>query len=148
MRAGKFELAHTGTIFLDEIGDLNLDVQAKLLRVLQEREVERIGGSHTIKLDVRVIAATHRELKKMVMEGSFREDLYYRLNVIPVQLPPLRNRREDIPVLVDYFRKLLNERQGKSIKYFENGFMEALMHYNWPGNIRELQNVIERAFSL
>lgn len=148
MRAGKFELAHTGTIFLDEIGDLNLDMQAKLLRVLQEREVERVGGSRTIKLDVRVIAATHRDLKKMVMEGSFREDLYYRLNVIPVHLPPLRNRREDIPVLVDYFRKQLNQRQGKSIKYFEKGFMEALMHYNWPGNIRELQNVMERVISL
>jgi len=145
---GKFELANKGTIFLDEIGDLSLDLQAKILRVLQEREVERIGGYAPIQLDVRVIAATHRDLKKMVDEGSFREDLYYRLNVVPIHLPPLRARKEDIPLLVEAFRKQLNARLGKNIKGYEKGFMEALCSYHWPGNIRELQNVIERLFNL
>jgi TyrR family helix-turn-helix protein len=145
---GKFELANKGTIFLDEIGDLSLDLQAKILRVLQEKEVERIGGYGPILLDVRVIAATHRDLKKMVEEGSFREDLYYRLNVVPIHLPPLRARKEDIPLLVEAFRKQLNERLGKNIKGYEKGFIEALCSYHWPGNIRELQNVIERLFNL
>jgi TyrR family helix-turn-helix protein len=145
---GKFELANKGTIFLDEIGDLSLDLQAKILRVLQEKEVERIGGYAPIQLDVRVIAATNRDLKKMVEEGSFREDLYYRLNVVPIHLPPLRARKEDIPLLVDAFRKQLNDRLGKNIKGYEKGFIEALCSYHWPGNIRELQNVIERLFNL
>ncbi|WP_211237032.1 sigma 54-interacting transcriptional regulator [Aneurinibacillus terranovensis] len=148
MRRGKFELAHTGTIFLDEIGDLNFELQAKLLRVLQEREVERIGGNVTIKLDVRVIAATNHDLQKMVQNGDFREDLYYRLNVIPIHLPPLRKRKLDIPLLVDYFRVQFNECLEKNIKSYENGFMDSLMEYNWPGNIRELENVLERAINL
>ncbi|MBA2876062.1 sigma 54-interacting transcriptional regulator [Thermaerobacillus caldiproteolyticus] len=145
---GKFELANKGTIFLDEIGDLSLDLQAKILRVLQEKEVERIGGFAPIQLDVRVIAATNRDLKKMVDEGSFREDLYYRLNVVPIHLPPLRARKEDIPLLVEAFRKQLNDKLGKNIKGYEKGFIEALCSYHWPGNIRELQNVIERLFNL
>ncbi|KXG08365.1 Formate hydrogenlyase transcriptional activator [Anoxybacillus sp. P3H1B] len=145
---GKFELAHKGTIFLDEIGDLSLELQAKILRVLQEKEVERIGGYAPIPLDVRVIAATNRDLKKMVDEGRFREDLYYRLHVVPIHLPPLRARKEDIPLLVEAFRQQLNERLGKNIKGYEKGFMEALLSYHWPGNIRELQNVIERLFNL
>jgi TyrR family helix-turn-helix protein len=145
---GKFELANKGTIFLDEIGDLSLDLQAKILRVLQEKEVERIGGFTTLRLDVRVIAATNRDLKKMVDEGSFREDLYYRLNVVPIHLPPLRARKEDIPLLVEAFREQLNAKLGKNIKGYEKGFIEALCNYNWPGNIRELQNVIERLFNL
>lgn len=148
MRRGKFELAHTGTVFLDEIGDLSFDLQAKILRVLQEKELERIGSNDTIKLDVRVVAATHQDLKKMVEESRFREDLFYRLNVIPVHLPPLRKRKADIPVLFDYFRIQFNQRMGKNIKQFENGFMEALMEYHWPGNIREFQNMMERLISL
>lgn len=147
-RRGKFELADQGTIFLDEIGDLNIDLQAKLLRVIQERELERVGGQETIKIDVRVLAATHRDLQKMVQEGEFREDLYYRLHVIPVHLPPLRKRKEDIPLLVNHFREKLNERLGKNINFYESGFIQTLMGYDWPGNIRELQNVMERAISL
>lgn len=147
-RKGKFELANHGTIFLDEIGDLSLDLQAKLLRVLQEREIERVGGYETIRLDVRIIAATHQNLPDMVQKKLFREDLYFRLNVIPVHLPPLRKRRSDIPLLVDYFRVQYNKKLGKSIKYYEDGFIEALMRYNWPGNIRELQNIMERLITL
>jgi TyrR family helix-turn-helix protein len=141
---GKFELAHHGTIFLDEIGDLSLDLQAKLLRVLQEREIERIGGTKTISLDVRVVAATHQDLRVMVENGTFREDLYYRLHVIPVHLPPLRSRLEDIPLLVNHFREHFTLELGKSIKSYEPGFFEALGRYHWPGNIRELQNIIEQ----
>lgn len=147
-RIGKFELADKGTIFLDEIGDLNLDVQAKLLRVLQEQEIDRIGGIGSIPVDVRVIAATNRNLKKMVDEGLFREDLYYRLHVIPIHLPPLRDRKEDIPLLVDYFRETLNKKLRKNIMGYEKGFIETLSNYQWPGNIRELQNVIERVMNL
>ncbi|MEG6574555.1 sigma 54-interacting transcriptional regulator [Caldibacillus debilis] len=145
---GKFELADKGTIFLDEIGDLNLELQGKLLRVLQEKEIVRIGGFSTIHLDVRVIAATNRDLAKMVEEGTFREDLYYRLNVVPIHLPPLRARKEDIPLLVEAFRVELNARLGKNIKGYEKGFIEALCNYHWPGNIRELQNIMERLFNL
>lgn len=148
MRRGKFELAHTGTIFLDEIGDLNLDLQAKILRVLQEREVERVGGSKTIPLDVRIITATHRDLRKMVQAGEFREDLYYRLNVIPIHLPPLRKRKADIPLLTDLFLGQLNKRLGTQVRTYEKAFLDALMRYDWPGNIRELQNILERAVSL
>ncbi|PLR75915.1 Fis family transcriptional regulator [Bacillus sp. V3-13] len=145
---GKFELANGGTIFLDEIGDLNIDLQAKLLRVLQEREIERVGGNRTIKLDVRVIAATNADLHRLVEEGKFRADLYYRLNIIPIHLPPLRSRKEDIPLLVDHFRQVYNGQLGKSIKFYEKGFLKAIGDYHWPGNIRELQNTIERAATL
>ncbi|MFT9485835.1 MAG: sigma 54-interacting transcriptional regulator [Tepidibacillus sp.] len=148
LRRGKFELAHTGTILLDEIGDLSLELQSKILRVLQEKEIERVGGQQVIHLDVRVIAATHRDLFKMVKTGEFREDLFYRLNVIPIHLPPLRQRKSDIPLLVDSFRKQLNKSLGKNIKGYEKGFMEALIQYDWPGNIRELQNIVERTMSL
>ncbi|PLR96768.1 sigma 54-interacting transcriptional regulator [Bacillus sp. T33-2] len=145
---GKFELANSGTIFLDEIADLDIDLQAKLLRVLQEREFERVGGDKTIKLDVRVIAATNEDLMKLVEAGKFRADLYYRLNIIPIHLPPLRHRKDDIPLLADHFRNLYNHQLGKSIKFYEKGFLEAVGRYHWPGNIRELQNAIERATAL
>lgn len=145
---GKFELAHNGTIFLDEIGDLPLDIQVKLLRVLQEREIERVGGSRTLMLNVRVVAATHHDLNQMVEEGAFREDLYYRLHVIPIHLPSLKSRKEDIPLLVDHFRKQFNQQLERNIKGYESGFLEALASYHWPGNIRELQNVMERVMTL
>lgn len=147
-RQGKFELADSGTIFLDEIGTLDMELQAKLLRVLQEREIERVGGNKTIKLDVRIIAATNEDLSKLMDEKKFREDLYYRLNVIPVHLPPLKNRKGDIPLLADHFRNYFNSQMGKSIKLYEKGFLEALGSYHWPGNIRELQNIIERTAAL
>jgi TyrR family helix-turn-helix protein/PAS domain S-box-containing protein len=145
---GKFEMSNHGTIFLDEIGDLPMDMQVKILRILQERELERVGGYKTIQLDVRVIAATHQDLNKMVNEGKFREDLYYRLHVIPIHLPPLRARKDDIPLLVDHFRLKFNDRLGKNIKGYEAGFLEALGSYHWPGNIRELQNIMERVMTL
>jgi TyrR family helix-turn-helix protein len=147
-RKGKFELANHGTIFLDEIGDLEVDLQAKILRVLQEREIERVGGLHPIKLDVRILAATHHQLEAMIDKGTFREDLYYRLNVIPIHLPPLRKRRSDIPLLIDYFRELFNKRLGKNIRSYEPAFLQYLSHYEWPGNIRELQNIMERVMTL
>ncbi|MBU9712633.1 sigma 54-interacting transcriptional regulator [Evansella tamaricis] len=145
---GKFELANKGTILLDEIGDLSIDLQAKILRVLQEQEVVRVGGTDTILLDVRVIAATNQNIKMMVDEGKFREDLYYRLNVIPIHLPPLRSRAEDIPYLADYFREEFNWKLGKNINSYEPGFIDHLCKYRWPGNIRELQNVMERVINL
>lgn len=148
VHVGKFELANKGTIFLDEIGDLSIDLQSKLLRVLQEKQVDRVGGVRLIPLDVRVIAATNQDLQKMVAEGKFREDLYYRLNVIPIHLPPLRSRKDDIPYLVEHFRESLNLQLGKNINGYESGFIEALCNYQWPGNIRELKNVIERIFNL
>lgn len=147
-RKGKFELANHGTIFLDEIGDLNIDLQAKILRVLQEKEIERVGGYETIALNVRIVAATHQNLEDMVERGSFREDLYYRLNVVPIHLPPLRKRFSDIPLLVEYFRLQYNEHLGKSINKYEEGFIDILMKYRWPGNIRELQNIMERLITL
>ncbi len=147
-RIGRFELAHGGTIFLDEIGDMPPGVQAKLLRVLQEHEFERVGGSNLIKVDVRVIAATNRELLRSVAEGIFRQDLYYRLNVFPVQLPPLRERREDIPPLVHYFVRRFSLKIGRKITNIQRETMERLMNYTWPGNVRELENVIERAVIL
>ncbi|WAA10959.1 sigma 54-interacting transcriptional regulator [Fervidibacillus albus] len=147
-KRGKFELAHKGTIFLDEIGDLPIELQAKLLRVLQEKEIVRLGGYEPIQLDVRVIAATNRDLKKLVDEGKFREDLYYRLHVVPIHLPPLRNRKDDIPLLTESFVKQLNKELGKNIKGYEKGFIESLTQYNWPGNIRELKNLMERMISL
>jgi formate hydrogenlyase transcriptional activator len=147
-RIGRFELAHGGTIFLDEIGDMSPDVQVKLLRVLQEHEFDRVGGSNPIKVDVRVIAATNRDLLRSVAEGTFRQDLYYRLNVFPVQLPPLRQRREDIPPLVHYFVRRFSLKIGRKISRIQRETMERLVSYPWPGNVRELENVIERAVIL
>lgn len=147
-KLGKFELAHQGTIFLDEIGDMDKQMQVKLLRVIQERKFERVGGEETIAVDVRIIAATNRGLEEMVEEGSFREDLYYRLNVIPVFLPPLRDRRDDIPVLVDHFISKFNQSLGKSVKCLKAEALEVMSGYGWPGNVRELENVIERLVTL
>ena len=144
-KIGRFELAHGGTIFLDEIGDLALELQAKLLRVLQEGEFERIGSTATIKVNVRVIAATNRRLAKEVGEGTFRPDLYYRLSVFPIELPSLRDRRDDIPLLVWYFIAKSQRRLGRSITKVPRKTMDALTAYAWPGNVRELENVIERA---
>lgn len=147
-RKGRFELAHGGTLFLDEIGELSLEAQVKLLRVLQEQEFERVGGVETIRVDVRVVAATNRNLARLVDEGGFREDLFYRLNVIPLQVPPLRERREDIPLLVESFLRKFVRATGKHIKCVSDRSMTILLNYSWPGNIRELQNVIERAVVL
>ena len=146
-RQGRMEQAHRGTLFLDEIGTMSPALQAKLLRVLQEREFERVGDSHTVKIDVRVIAATHSDLTKMVAENTFREDLFYRLNVIPVQLPPLRDRREDIPLLVQHFLEKLSEEAGRSGMSMSQEAMRHLMAYHWPGNIRQLENAVERALA-
>lgn len=143
MRKGRFELANGGTIFLDEIGDLPLTLQPKILRVLQEKEFERVGGERTTKVDVRLIAATSRNLEELVSGGNFREDLYYRLNVVPVFLPPLRERREDVPVLVEYFLKKYNEENHKSVKISAD-VLRLFIDYEWPGNVRELENTIER----
>src|SRR5215813_2849948 len=143
-RAGRFELADSGTIFLDEIGDLPAETQVALLRVLQEREFERVGGSKSIQVDVRVIAATNRNLNAGMEGGSFRSDLFYRLNVFPILVPPLRERTEDIPLLVEHFLGLLAARSGREIRGVDDKTMEMLQRYSWPGNIRELQNVIER----
>ncbi|NPB08304.1 MAG: AAA family ATPase, partial [Aquificae bacterium] len=142
-KKGKFELANGGTIFLDEIGDMPLSLQTKLLRVLQEKEVERIGATKPVKVDVRIIAATNRDLKKLVEEGKFREDLYYRLNVVPIYIPPLRERKEDIPVLVKHFLDQFSREYGKELE-ISGEVMEAFMEYDWPGNVRELRNVVER----
>jgi len=142
-KKGKFELANGGTLFLDEIGDLPLPLQAKLLRALQEKEIERLGGSKPVKVDVRIVAATNRDLEKLVREGKFREDLYYRLSVIPVFVPPLRERKEDVPVLVKHFLDQLSKEYGKEVKV-SHRVMEAFMRYSWPGNVRELRNVLER----
>jgi transcriptional regulator with GAF, ATPase, and Fis domain len=142
---GRFELADGGTIFLDEIGDLPLDTQLALLRVLQEREFERVGGTRTINIDVRVIAATNRDLMVAVADGEFRSDLFYRLNVFPIDLPPLRERREDIPLLVEYFIDRFATKAGKEFRQINKRTLDVLQSYSWPGNIRELQNVVERA---
>jgi formate hydrogenlyase transcriptional activator len=147
-KVGRFELAHRGTLFLDEVGDIPPELQPKLLRVLQEQEFEHLGGTKTIKVDVRLVAATHRDLAKMVADGRFREDLYYRLNVFPVVVPPLRERRDDIPRLVRHFTQQFARRMGRRIEAIPMAVMEALARYPWPGNIRELQNVIERAVIL
>jgi formate hydrogenlyase transcriptional activator len=147
-KTGRFELADKGTLFLDEVGDIPLELQAKLLRVLQEQEFERLGSNRTHKVDVRVIAATHRDLPAMVKQGTFREDLYYRLKVFPIQVPPLRQRVEDIPRLVRHFTALYAQRMNKRIDVIPPETMEALVRYQWPGNIRELQNFIERAVIL
>ena len=147
-KIGRFELANGGTIFLDEIGDLPLELQAKLLRVLQEGEFERLGNPTTMKVDVRVIAATNRHLEQTVKAGEFREDLYYRLNVFPILSPPLRDRKEDIPVIVNHFLKKYTVKVGKTIDTISNQAMSALQGYDWPGNVRELENVIERGIIL
>jgi len=143
-RAGVFEAADRGTLFLDEIGDLPLELQPKLLRVLQEKQFERLGGTRTVRVDVRIIAATNQDLWSMVQEHKFRADLYYRLNVFPITLPPLRERQEDIPLLAAYFVRKYAQAQGKLITEIPDDTMELLKQYQWPGNIRELQNVIER----
>jgi len=142
---GRFQAADHGTLFLDEIGDLPLELQPKLLRVLQEKEIERVGGGRSLPVDVRVVAATNQDLWRMVQERKFRADLYYRLNVFPIVLPPLRERQGDILLLLDYFIKKYASRAGKNIEHVDKSTLELLMAYNWPGNIRELQNVIERA---
>jgi PAS domain S-box-containing protein len=147
-RIGRFELAHTGTIFLDEIGEVSAEVQVKLLRVLQEREFERVGGNQTIKTDVRVIAATNRDLGRCIREGKFRADLFYRLNVFPLHLPPLRERSVDIPLLVHFFVQRHAPRVGRHVEAVDAESMLRLTHYAWPGNIRELENVVERALIL
>jgi len=144
-RVGRFEIASGGTIFLDEIGELPPDLQAKLLRVIQEGEFERLGSSRTIKVDVRMIAATNRNLDAAVRVGDFRADLFYRLSVYPITVPPLRNRKEDIPLLVMHFVKQLNAKLGKQIQSIPQRSLDALLTYSWPGNIRELRNVVERA---
>ena len=142
---GRFEVAHGATIFLDEIGELPLELQAKLLRVIQDGEFERLGSSHTIKVDTRIIAATNRNLEEEVRMGRFREDLWYRLNIFPITLPPLRDRLDDIPLLVDFFVKKIAKRMGKAIEIIPVSVMAALQNYHWPGNVRELENVLERA---
>jgi formate hydrogenlyase transcriptional activator len=147
-KIGRFELADKGTLFLDEVGDIPAALQPKLLRVLQEQEFERLGSGRTHKVDVRLVAATHRDLTDMVNRGEFRSDLYYRLNVFPVLLPPLRERREDIPTLVTHFVEILGRRMGREIEHIPPETMAALNSYQWPGNIRELQNLIERAVIL
>ncbi len=147
-RHGRFELAHNGTIFLDEVGELSLSVQAKLLRIIQEKEFERVGGSKTIKVDVRVIAATNRNLEELIQRGLFREDLYYRLNIFPITVPPLRERKTDILLLADYFVEKYNAANHKGIRRISTTAIDMLMRYHWPGNVRELQNCMERAVIL
>jgi two-component system NtrC family response regulator len=148
LRIGRFEAADRGTLFLDEIGELTPGMQVKLLRVLQEREFERLGGNKTIKVDVRVIAATNRDIEKAVKDGAFREDLYYRLNVVSVVIPPLRERKEDVPGLFDFFIKKYNDENKKSITGISAETRDLLMRYGYPGNVRELENIIERAVVL
>ncbi|SCI19619.1 Transcriptional regulatory protein ZraR [uncultured Clostridium sp.] len=147
-KLGKFELAHNGTIFLDEIGDMSLHLQAKLLRVLQEKELDKIGGKSNVSIDVRIIAATNKDLEKMVSKGSFREDLYYRLNVIPIHLPSLRERKEDIPLLINYTIKEYAKKLGKDVESIDNNALQVMIDYKWPGNIRELQNIIEYSINM
>jgi len=144
-RKGRFELADRGTLFLDEIGDISLELQPKLLRAVQEQEFERLGSASTIKVNVRMIAATHRDLGEMIQEEKFREDLFYRFNVFPIEIPPLRERREDIPLLVNYFVSKLSQRMRKQITFVSRQTMEVLTNHSWRGNVRELANFIERA---
>src|SRR3989449_1626128 len=147
-REGRFELAHGGTILLDEISEISPTVQAKLLRILQERELERVGGNRTIKVDVRVIATTNRNLETSVEKKEFRQDLYFRLNVVPIHVPPLRERQEDVPLLAEQFRQRFARKHGVEVLGMSQNCMKALEHHSWPGNVRELQNVIERAVIL
>src|SRR6185503_4756312 len=143
-RRGKFEAADGGTIFLDEIGDMSLKTQAKVLRVLQEQTLEAVGGTTRITVDARVVAATNKDLQTEIRGGNFREDLYFRLNVIPIFVPPLRERVEDIPLLADHFMAEFAREYGKRVKTFDPGALLTIQHYPWPGNVRELRNVIER----
>jgi formate hydrogenlyase transcriptional activator len=147
-KKGRFEQADTGSLFLDEIGDISLELQPKLLRAVQEQEFERLGSSRTIEVSVRMIAATHRDLPAMIREGKFREDLFYRLNVFPVEIPPLRDRRDDIPLLVNYFVSGLSRRMRKQIESIPEHAMEVMVNHPWRGNVRELANFIERAVIL
>ena len=147
-RIGRFELAHGGTLFLDEVGDIPLELQPKLLRVLQEHEFERLGSTRTQRVDVRLVAATNRNLEQMVADKQFREDLYFRLNVFPIRIPPLRERTGDIPLLVRHYVDKYAQRMNKRIETIPEEAMAALCRYSWPGNIRELQNLIERAVIL
>jgi len=147
-KPGKFELADKGTLFLDEIGDVPAPIQVKLLRVLQEREFERLGGTRTLKVDVRLIAATNRDLRAALEEGTFREDLYYRLNVVPIDIPPLREHKEDIPDLVDHFFNRFARENGKDIHAITPAALKLLMDYHWPGNVRQLENIVERGVAL
>jgi len=147
-RAGRFEMADGGTLFLDEIGDISPTVQIKLLRFLEEREFERVGGNRTFKVDVRIVAATHRDLLKKLAEGTFREDLYYRLNVIELHIPPLRERTGDIPILATHFLKRFADQNGKDIRGFSDEALALLLRHPWPGNVRELENAVERAVVL
>jgi Nif-specific regulatory protein len=147
-KPGKFELADGGTVFLDEVGDISPSLQIKLLRVLQEREFERVGGTKTIKVDVRIIAATNKNLERAIEEGAFRDDLYYRLNVVPIHLPPLRERKDDILLLVDHFLRKYSKEMGKNVMRITPEATDMLLSYDWPGNVRELENVIERAVVL
>jgi formate hydrogenlyase transcriptional activator len=147
-KIGRFEVAQGGTLFLDEVGEIPLELQPKLLRVLQEQEFERVGGTRTIKLDVRVVAATNRDLSRMVEERRFRDDLYYRLNVFPIHVPPLRERSEDIPALVRFFLQRLARPTNRYVEVIRSETLEALRRYTWPGNVRELANLVERAMIL
>jgi formate hydrogenlyase transcriptional activator len=147
-KIGRFEVAHQGTLFLDEIGEMPLELQPKLLRAIQDQEFERLGGNRTIRTNVRFVAATNRDLKAMVEEGKFRADLYYRLHVFPLNVPPLRERRQDVPLLTRYFVQKHAERMGRNIETIPTSVLEALSAYDWPGNIRELQNVLERSVIL
>ncbi len=147
-KKGRFELADGGTLFLDEIGDISMELQPKLLRAVQEQEFERLGSAKTIKVNVRIVAATHRDLSSMIGEEKFREDLFYRLNVFPIEIPPLRDRREDIPLLVNYFVSRLSQKMRKQVRYVPERLMETLTNCSWKGNVRELANFIERAVIL
>src|SRR5208337_4870898 len=147
-KKGRFELADRSSLFLDEIGDISLQLQPKLLRAVQEQEFERLGSAKTIHVDARMIAATNRDLPAMIREGKFREDLFYRLNVFPIEIPPLRERRDDIPLLVNYFVSKLSRRMGKKIRSVPKQAMQVLANASWPGNVREVQNFIERAVIL
>lgn len=147
-KLGRFEVAHQGTLFLDEIGELSLATQAKILRFLEEKEFNRVGGSKTIKVDVRLITATNKDLNQLIKKGSFREDLYYRINVVPIVIPPLRDRKEDIPLLMDHFINKFNVENNKNVKGFNKEALELMMQYEWPGNVRELENLVERVIAL
>lgn len=147
-KQGKFQLADTGTLFLDEVGDMPLSMQAKLLRVLQDREIEAVGSNRLVKIDVRLVTATHQPLEKMVESGQFREDLYYRINVVSVELPPLRDRREDIPALAEHFLTRLANRTGRRASKLTAGALTRMLEYSWPGNVREMENALESAFYL
>lgn len=147
-KLGRFEVAHQGTLFLDEIGELSLTTQAKILRFLEEKEFNRVGGSKTIKVDVRLITATNKDLNQLIKKGSFREDLYYRINVVPIVIPPLRERKEDIPILIDHFINKFNVENNKNVRGINKEALEFLIQYEWPGNVRELENLIERVIAL